>query len=74
MENTLEYKGYYAKIEYNAKDEVFFGSIEAISDSISFEGVSAVELKTSFQSAVEDYLDMCKRHGKEPKKNSKPQA
>lgn len=71
MKNLMEYKGYYAKIQYSAKDEVFFGTIEGINDIISFEGVSTDELKTAFCEAVEDYLDMCKRYGKEPQKTYK---
>lgn len=71
MKNLMEYKGYYAKIEYSARDEVFFGTIEGINDTISFEGVNTTELKKAFHEAVEDYLDMCKRHGKEPQKSYK---
>lgn len=68
MKNMMEYKGYYARIEYSDEDECFFGTIAGIADVISFEGNSPAELKTAFTDAVEDYLDMCKRLGKEPKK------
>ena len=64
----MEYKDYYAKIEYSSEDELFFGSIIGIDDSISFEGKSVTELKAAFQEAVEDYLDMCRKIGKEPQK------
>jgi predicted HicB family RNase H-like nuclease len=71
MKNLMEYKGYFAKIEYSAKDEVFFGTIEGINDTVSFEGTSTAKLKTAFREAVEDYLDMCQRYGKEPQKTYK---
>lgn len=71
MKNLMEYKGYFAKIEFSADDEIFFGTIEGINDAISFEGASIEELKTAFGSAVEDYLDMCRRYGKEPQKRYK---
>lgn len=71
MKNLMEYKGYFAKIEFSAKDEVFFGIIEGINDTVSFEGTSIDELKTAFHEAVEDYLDMCRRYGKEPQKTYK---
>jgi len=64
----MEHKGYFARIEYSANDDVFFGTIEGIKDTISFEGASTNELKTAFHEAVEDYLDMCQRYGKEPQK------
>ena len=64
----MEYKGYYAYIEYSAEDNCFFGTIAGIADVISFEGNSIDELRTAFTEAVEDYLDLCKRQGKEPQK------
>ena len=71
MKNLLEYNGYYAKIEYSDEDNCFFGTIVDINDSISFEGQNIKELKAAFTEAVEDYLDMCKRIGKEPEKSYK---
>jgi len=68
VKNLIEYKDYYAKIEYSSDDELFFGSIVGIGDSITFEGKSVEELKKAFQEAVDDYLDMCQKIGKEPQK------
>ena len=69
-ENSLmECEGYKSKIEYSDEDNCFFGTIVDISDAISFEGQNIDELKTDFAKAVEDYLDMCKRIGKEPEKS-----
>ena len=68
MKNLMEYKEYYAKIEYSSEDDIFFGSIIGIDDSISFEGNSISELKKVFHEAVDDYLDMCRKMGKEPQK------
>lgn len=61
MGNTMEYRGYYAKIEYSDSDNVFFGVVQGISDLIIFEGESVNALKQSFQEAIDDYLEMCKR-------------
>jgi len=71
MKNLMEYKGYFARIEYSADDEGFFGIIEGINDIVSFEGASTDQLKAAFHEAVEDYLDMCQRYGKEPQKTFK---
>ena len=43
-------------------------SIIGIDDSITFEGKSVTELKNAFHEAVNDYLVMCQRIGKEPQK------
>lgn len=64
----MEYKDYYAKIEYSSEDDIFFGIIIGIDDSISFEGNNVTELKTAFREAVDDYLGMCQKIGKEPQK------
>jgi len=67
MSNMMEYKGYYSYPRYSAEDNVFWGKLDGISDSISFEGTSATELKDAFVEAVEDYLDFCKRNNTIPK-------
>jgi len=68
MKNIMEYKDDFAKIEYSSNDDLFFGSILGINDSITFEGKSIEELRIAFQEAVDDYLDMCRKIGKEPQK------
>ena len=67
MNNMMEYKGYYSNPRYSAEDNVFWGKLDGISDSVSFEGTSVDELQTAFAEAVEDYLDTCKRNGMIPK-------
>ena len=68
MKNLMKYNEYYAKIQYSDRDSVFFGVIDGIRDSISFEGSNVDELKEAFHEAVEDYIDICKRHNREPEK------
>lgn len=68
IKNVMTYQDYFCTICYSTDDEVFFGRIEGIQDSITFEGTSVKELKESFIEAVEDYLEMCKNLGKEPQK------
>ena len=67
MDTMMEYKGYYSNPRYSAEDNVFWGKIDGISDSISFEGTSVNELQAAFAEAVEDYLDTCKRNDMTPK-------
>jgi predicted HicB family RNase H-like nuclease len=68
MKDILEYKAYYASIHYSSEDEVFYGKLIGINDSITFEGTSVAELKKSFHEAVDDYLETCRELGKEPEK------
>lgn len=71
MNDILQYKGYYASVHFSAADEVFYGKILGINDLISFEGASVKELKTSFEEAVEDYLETCALISKTPDKTYK---
>ena len=66
--NILEYKGYYAKIEYSAEDKVLFGKIEGIKDLVNFESESSEQIELEFQKAVDDYLAFCKDLGVAPEK------
>ena len=64
MKDVLKYKDYIGKVHFSAEDEVFFGKLEGIDDLITFEGNNVDQLKSSFQEAVEDYLEICESLGK----------
>lgn len=68
MNNVMTYKGYNARVDYDAEDEIFFGRIAGITDGVSFHGESVAELKAAFQEAVDDYLETCRKVGKQPEK------
>ena len=65
---TLSYKGYAARIEFDAEDEIFAGHIAGPRDVIGFHADNAAELKEAFHEAVDDYVDACARSGKTPQK------
>ncbi len=67
-DNILEYKGYYARIEYSSKDAVLFGKIEGIDDLMTFEGDDVRQIVEAFHEAVDDYLLLCEEIGKSPEK------
>ena len=69
--NVLEYKGYHAKIEYDAESNVLFGQIEGIRDLVNFESNSSKEIDLEFHNAVDDYLIFCEDVGKTPDKEYK---
>ena len=66
--NTMTYKGYSARVEYDDEDEIFFGKIAGISDVIGFHAEAVADLKTAFHEALDDYLATCAKVGKEPQK------
>ena len=68
MKDIIIYNDYIGSVHYSADDEIFFGKIEGINDSIGFEGSSVRELTSAFQEAVEDYTELCQLNGKEPEK------
>jgi len=68
VKNTMSYKDYYGSVEFSDDDNVFFGRIIGISDRITFEGNNVENLRTDFQEAVDEYLEICSNMGKEPEK------
>jgi len=62
------HKDYIGSVHYSTDDEVFYGKIEGIDDSVGFEGSSVEELKLAFHEAVEDYVKLCEMNGKQPQK------
>lgn len=71
MNNLMEYKGYHAKIEFSADDNIFVGRILGINDIIAFDGDTVSELEAAFHESVDDYLETCAELGKEPDKEYK---
>lgn len=69
MSDTLEYKGYFGNVEYSKADNIFFGRILGITDSVTYEGDTIQSLQQDFEDAVEDYFDACIELNKEPEKS-----
>ncbi len=65
---AMKYKGYFAKVEFDAEDRIFVGHIIGIRDVVGFHGESVEELEQSFKEAVDDYLDACKKLDQKPNK------
>ena len=68
MSNILSHNGYYARVEFDADDEVFFGRLAGIEDGVGFHADTVAGLKEAFHDAVEDYIETCERIGKAPEK------
>ena len=66
--NVLSYKGYSARIEFDAEDEIFFGKLAGITDGVGFHADTVEGLKAAFHEAVDDYIETCATVGKDPQK------
>lgn len=66
--NTMSYKGYSARIEYDDDDGIFFGRIVGLRDGVTFHADTVADLRTAFHEAVEDYIETCAKIGKTPQK------
>lgn len=66
--NTIHYKGYAARVEYNDEDDCLVGHIAGINDVIGFHADSVSELHKAFGEAVDDYIQTCKKIGRSPQK------
>lgn len=66
--NTLTYKGYAARIEFDPADRILVGRILGIRDVISFHGESVNQLEAAFHESINDYLAACETLGQSPNK------
>lgn len=66
--NAMHYNGFSARIDYDDEDQIFFGRLVGITDVISFHADTVAELRAAFEETVDDYLETCRKLGKEPNK------
>ncbi len=66
--NTMVYKGFVGKIEYDDEIGAFCGEVVNTRTVITFQGESVSELKNEFHLSVDDYLEWCKEENIEPEK------
>ena len=68
MNNTMQYRGYSAIVQYSAEDACLVGHITGINDIVGFHGDSVEEMRKAFEEAVDFYRDSCAKMGHEPNK------
>lgn len=66
--NTLTYKGYTARIDFDERDNSLVGRLLGIQDIIRFHAENVADLRAAFEEAVDDYLETCEKIGKCPEK------
>jgi predicted HicB family RNase H-like nuclease len=60
------YKGYTAKVEFDADAGLLHGEVLGIRDVVTFQGKSVREIEKAFRESVDDYLAFCSERGEEP--------
>lgn len=66
--NTMNHKGYTARIEFDERDSIFVGRVLGVRTMISFHGETVAELRSEFETAIEAFLRDCKEQGVRPEK------
>ena len=66
--NTMTYKGYISRVEFDERDDVLVGRLLGIYDIVSFHADNVAQLRSAFEEAVDDYLATCAKLGKSPEK------
>ena len=66
--NSMTYKRYFAKINFDERDSIFWGKVIGIKDSITFEGETVAQLTKDFHNAIDHYLADCKNGNHLPAK------
>ena len=64
----MEYKGYFAKVEFDEDANIFHGEVINLRDVITFEGETVDDLRQAFHDSVDDYLEFCAERGEDPEK------
>ena len=58
MSDILSYKGYQARVEFDADDRIFLGRVAGIKDGVGFHADTVNDLIAAFHEAVDDYLEI----------------
>lgn len=66
--NTMKYKGYIARIEFDDEDRIFVGHLAGIKDIVGFHGSTVDELETAFHEAVDNYIAISEETGRPAQK------
>ena len=62
------YKNYTAKVEVDTETKRLRGRVLNINDAVHFEGETVESTEQDFHRAIENYLQLCQKSGKDPEK------
>ncbi|SFL53955.1 Predicted nuclease of the RNAse H fold, HicB family [Desulfomicrobium norvegicum] len=66
--NTMKYKGYTARIDFDVEDKILVGKVLDIEDTIVFHAESVHEFETAFHTSIDDYIAACEKLGQKSEK------
>lgn len=66
--NTMTYKGFAARVEFDPDDRIFVGHLAGIRDIVGFHGTTVATLEKAFHQAVDDYVAACRKLGQTPER------
>ena len=66
--NTLTYKDYTARIEFDERDNIFVGRVLGVKAIIGFHGETVADLRTDFEAAIDFMIEDCNARGETPEK------
>ena len=61
--NHMSYRGYTARMDFDAEDKIIVGRVIDIDDIITFHGASVAEFEAAFNTAVDGYIYACEQLG-----------
>ncbi|RMF68212.1 MAG: type II toxin-antitoxin system HicB family antitoxin [Cyanobacteria bacterium J069] len=64
----MSYRGYTAKVDYDAEAELLHGTVLDLRDAIEFQAKDPRDVRRNFHRAVDEYLDLMEKTGQEPEK------
>ena len=71
MNNTLQYKGFIAKLTVSDEENMMYGEVIGARTVLTCAGRSITGIKKSFHAVVDEYLVFCTAQGIEPEKEWK---
>ena len=57
----LCYMGYFGSVKYDDSDNMLYGEILNVKNSIAYEGETLEELQEAFETEVDRYVEFCKQ-------------
>ncbi len=61
--NSMSYRGYTARMEFDPDDKIIVGRVLDIDDIITFHGTSVADFEGALRSAVDGYIAACEQLG-----------
>jgi predicted HicB family RNase H-like nuclease len=59
--NTMSYKGYTTRMDFDTDDKIIVGRVVDLDDIITFHGTSVAEFEEAFHTALDGYISACQQ-------------